>query len=180
LLDSVGLPAIGKWVRFGAPLGPVPDSAQADVAGMVTTVWQPRDTAGIYTLTGVRGAANPLFTLADSLGRVVVRHTILIVPDIPSALKSTLEITATSIVAGGTATVTATVRDRFGNIVRNAKMTDLTLTPGAGGGTLTPVACSLGLCTWTYTAPAAAGTDTISVKILGVEILFSPLTITIT
>lgn len=180
LLDSLGLPAIGRWVRFGVvPLGLVPDSAQADVAGNVSTTWQPRDTSGTYTLTGVRGLPLPFTSATDSAGRVVVRHTILIVPDIPSAAKSTLEITATTIAASGTATVTVTVRDRFGNIVRNAKLTDVTVTPSTGGGTLTPVSCVLGACTWTYTAPATTGPYTISAQILGVDILFSPLSITI-
>jgi hypothetical protein len=179
LLDSLGLPAIGRWLRFGAPLGPVPDSAQADVVGNVSTTWTPRDTSGTYTLTGVRGLPVPFASLADSAGRVVVRHTIVINPDIPSAAKSTLEISATTIAAGGSANVTITVRDKFGNIVRTAKATDVTVIPGAGGGTLSALSCVLGICTSVYTAPAAAGPDTISVQILGFDILLSPLAITI-
>jgi hypothetical protein len=42
------------------------------------------------------------------------------------------------------------------------------------------MACTLGICTATYTAPATAGADAISVKILATEIVFSPLALTIT
>lgn len=179
VLDSVGLPAIGRWIRFGSSFAPVPDSTQIDVTGVAATTWQPRDTAGSYTLTGVRGALFPLAALGDSLGRIVVRHSIVVVADVASALKSTLQMSATTIAPSGTAVVTVMVKDRFGNLVKNALPTDITVTLGAGGGTLGVVTCSQGVCTATYTAPAAPAADTISVKILGVEILFSPIAITI-
>ena len=179
LLDSLGQPAFNKWLRFGSPFTAPPDSVQADGSGAVNTVWTPRDSAGTYTLTGVRGAATPLNSLADSAGRILVRRTVTVMPDIPSALKSTLSMSAVSIAVNGTATITIRVNDRFGNLVKTATPTAFTLVPPPGGGTLSPATCVQGVCTVTYTAPAAAGPDTVSVKILGVDILFSPMALTI-
>ena len=63
-------PAFNKWLRFGSPYTAAPDSVQADGSGAINTVWTPRDSAGTYTLTGVRGAATALNTVADSAGRM--------------------------------------------------------------------------------------------------------------
>lgn len=180
VLDSVGLPAIGRWIRFATSFGPTPDSAQVDASGVAFATWQPPDSAATYTLTGVRSTIAPLNTLADSLGQVVLRRSIVIKPDVPSALKSTVAISANSIAHGATAVVTITIKDKFGNTVKTTTPADFTLAAGAGGGTFGAITCALGVCTATYTAPAAAGTDTISVQIGGLDILFSPLTITIT
>ena len=85
LLDSLGRPAVGRWVRFGASFGPFPDSVQADGTGLVSTTWVPRDSAMTYTLTGVRGTPTALNTVADSAGRVVIRRSIVVIADVPSA-----------------------------------------------------------------------------------------------
>jgi hypothetical protein len=179
MLDSLSQPAFNKWLRFGSPYTAAPDSVQADGSGAINTVWTPRDSAGTYTLTGVRGAATPLNTVADSAGRIVIRRTVTVLADIPSALRSTLSMSAVSIAVNGTAVITIRVNDRFGNPVKTATSTAFALAPGAGGGTFSPATCSQGVCTVTYTAPAAAGPDSVSVKILGVDILFSPMALTI-
>ena len=177
--DSIGQGAVGRWVRFGTSFGIAPDSVPIDVSGLYTTVWTPPDSAATYTLTGVRGAATPLATLNDSAGRVVYRRTVTVVADIPSSLKSTIAISATTIAVNGTATVTVRVKDRFGNPVKTATPADFVIASGAGAGTFSGATCSLGVCTVTYTAPAAPGPDMVSVKIGGLEILFSPIALTI-
>jgi hypothetical protein len=179
LLDSNAVAAVGKWVRFGTSFGPVPDSAQADGSGTYSRVWTPPDSAASYTLTGVRGAASPLLSVADSAGRIVMRRTIQVVPDVPSPLKSTAAISATTIAVNGTAVITINVKDRFGNLVKNATPTAFTVTAAVGRGAVGAPACTLGVCTVTYTAPATAGTDTISVKIGVTNVLQSPIALII-
>ena len=180
LLDSTGNPAVGKWVRFATTFGLVQDSAQADGNGIVSMQWQAPDSAANYTLTGVRSVTTPLATFADSSGRIVIRRTLTVKANLPSPTKSTVSISATSIAHGTTATVTVKVKDQFGNPVKTATAADFVITSGAGGGTFGAASCTDGVCTITYTAPAAAGPDAISVKILGVHILLSPITLTIT
>jgi hypothetical protein len=177
VFDSTGLPAVGAPVAFGASFGPVPATVVTDINGQAVAVWTPPDSAAYYTLTGVR-PATPLATLADSTGRIVVRRSIQVIASDPDTAKSTVEITATSIAANGSATVTVKVRDAFNNIVKTAAPTDFTVTVTRG--TIGAFSCSSGVCTATYTAPATAGADGISVQIGGFDIHFSPLTLTIT
>ena len=179
LLDSLGQPAFNKFLRFGSPATLPPDSVQADGAGGVNLVWTPRDSAGTYTLTGVRGAATPLVTVADSAGRIVVRRSVTVVADVPSSTKSTLAMSAVSIPVNGTATMTIRVNDRFGNPVKTATAASFQAPTSTAGGTFGAITCVQGVCTVTYTAPAAAGPDSVAVKILGVDIVFSPIALTI-
>jgi hypothetical protein len=179
LLDSLAQPAFNKWVRFGSPPTLPPDSVQADGSGMIHVVWMPREIAGTYTLTGVRSAGTPLNTLEDSAGRIVIRRRVTVVADTPSVVKSSVTISTNNIAVNGTALVTIRVNDGFNNPVLTATSGSFTITPPPGGGTLSAVACSQGVCTTTYTAPAAPGNDTITVKMGGVNIVFSPISITI-
>jgi hypothetical protein len=174
--DSTGLPALGAPVVFSTPFGLVPATVVTDLNGQATTTWTPPDTAGYFTLTGVQ--TSPLTAVPDSTGRIVIRRSARVVAADPDATKSTVEITATSIAANGTATVTVKVRDIFNNLVKSAQPTDFTVnvTHGAVGA----FSCTDGICTATYTAPAATGPDSISVQIGGIEIHFSPLAVTIT
>ena len=167
LLDSLAQPAFNRWLRFGSPFTAPPDSVQADGAGQINTFWTPRDSAGTYTLTGVRGATTALNTVADSAGRIAIRRTVTVLADIPSSLKSSISMSAVSIAVNGTAVVTIRVNDRFGNPVKTATPASFAITSGVGAGTFSGAACIQGVCTVTYTAPAAAGPDTVSVKILG-------------
>jgi hypothetical protein len=130
----------------------------------------------------VRATATAPVTVNDSAGKFVVRQSVVVKPDIPSALRSTLAVSATTVTnTTGTLTVTVTVKDQFGNIVKNALPTDFVLSVTSAGtpGVIGAATCAQGVCTATYTAPNAAGTDAIHAKINGVEILFSPITITI-
>lgn len=178
LLDSMAHPANGAVVTFATSFGAVPPSLVLDANGQGNVVWVPPDSAASYTLTGVRPSTPAPASVADSAGLIVVRRSVQVIATDPSATKSTVEISASSIAANGTATITVKVKDRFGNIVKTAVPTDfaVTITRGTAGA----FACASGVCTATYTAPATAGADGISVKIGGVEILFSPLTLTIT
>ncbi len=177
VFDSTGLPAVGAAVAFTTLFGATPATVVTDVNGQATTLWTPLDSAGHYTLTGVRPAL-PLATLADSTGRIVVRRSIEVIAGDPAPTKSTLEITAASIAANGTATVTVTVRDVFNNIVKSATPAAFTMTVTRG--TLGAFACVNGVCTATYMAPGTPGADSISVQIGGIDIHFSPLALTIT
>ncbi len=176
VLDSSALPAVGAPVAFGTSFGSPPATVVTDINGQAVALWTPPDSAASYTLTGVRPATT-LVTLADSTGRIVVRRSVRVIASDPNAIKSTVQSSATTINAGGTATVTVTVRDVFGNTVKTAAPTDFAVTPTRGA--VSAFSCALGVCTATYTAPATTGADAISVKIGGSEILFSPLPLTI-
>ncbi len=179
VIDSTGLPAVGKWVRFATTFGPVQDSAQTDGSGVATVLWQAPDSAANYTLTGIRSVTTPLATLADSTGRIVIRRTLTVKAALPSATKSELSINTTTVTHGtGTAIITVKVKDQFGNIVKTATNADFTLA-NTGAGTIGAITCTQGVCTATYTAPAAIGPESITAKIGTVSILFSPITITI-
>src|SRR5207248_1589461 len=144
VFDSTGRPAAGELVRFGVSFGAVPALAQADLNGLVTTVWTPPDSAASYTLTGIRGSLFGLNTVSDSAGRIVIRRSVLILPDVPSATRSTVAMSATSIAVNGNATVTVTVKDRFGNVVKTAAPGDFALSASAGS--FSAVTCTLGVC----------------------------------
>jgi hypothetical protein len=178
MLDSLAQPAFNSTMSFGSPSTPAPGPVQADGSGTVNLIWTPRDTAGTYTLTGVR-AVPTLNTLADSAGKIAVRQTVTVLADVPSSLKSFVSMSAVSIGMGLTAVVTVRVNDKFGNPVKTATPASFAITSGAGGGTFSGAACTLGICTVTYTAPAAPGPDSVSVKILGLDILLSPIALTI-
>ena len=174
LQDSLARPAVGAFISFTAPQGTIPSSVQADANGVATVNWAPSNLAGSYTLTGFRTG---ITTPADSAGRIVIRRSLVVIAAAPSAAKTTVAINATTIATNGTATVTVTVRDAFNNTVLTAVPGDfaITVTRGAVGA----VACTNGVCTATYTAPATTGADAISVKIGGVNVLNSPLALTI-
>jgi hypothetical protein len=174
--DSTGLPAAGAPVVFSAPAGPIPATVVTDINGQATTTWTPPDSAATYTLTGVK--TTPLTALTDSTGRIVLRRSVLVVSADPDATKSTVELAATTIAANGNATVTVKVRDIFNNLVKTTVPTDFTVTVTRGA--VSAFACVNGACTATYTAPATAGADGISVQIGGIDIKFSPLVLTIT
>jgi len=91
-------------------------------------------------------------------------------------------VSATSIAINTTATVTIVVRDRFGNLVKAATPAAFALGATAGRGTFSAVACgsNTGICTATYTAPATAGVDQITAKILTFDVVGSPINLTIT
>ena len=177
VFDSTAQPAVGQWVRFYSDFGFLPDSAQVDQSGQVSAIWTPPDSSGFYTFTGVRSSKRPMFSVADSAGRVVIRHSVFVKPADPSATTSALTASNTTVAVGGALTITVTVKDQFNNLIKTA-------TPGmfavtATSGTLGAFTCNFGVCTATYTAPAAAGTDTINALIGGQAILSSPMTITV-
>jgi hypothetical protein len=177
MLDSLAQPAFNSTMIFASPFTTPPGPVAADGSGTINTIWTPRDSAGTYTLTGVRSVATPLNTLADSAGKIAVRRTVTVMADIPNALKSTMSMSPVSILLSATATVTIRVNDQFGNPVKTATGASFVITSAAGA-TLSPATCTQGVCTVTYT-PAAAGPDTVSVKILGVDIFSSPMAVTI-
>jgi hypothetical protein len=179
VLDSNGVAAAGSWVRFRASAGGTPDSVQVDGNGLATVTWVPPNLAGPYTLTGVRGKLTPLTTVGDSAGRIVIRRSTVVIASDPDASTSTVSISGTgTIAANGTATVTIVVKDQFGNTVKTATPASFALTTSRGA--FSALACVQGVCTATYTAPATAGVDNITVKILGLDILGSPIVLTIT
>ena len=182
VFDSNAVAAIGSWVRFRASAGVTPDSVQVDANGLATVSWFPPNTIGRYTLTGLRGKPTPLTTLADSAGRIVIRRTVEVIASDPDPTTSTFSVSATSIAINTTATVTIVVRDRFGNLVKAATPAAFALGATAGRGTFSAVACgsNTGICTATYTAPATAGVDQITAKILTFDVVGSPINLTIT
>lgn len=194
ILDSAAVPAVGKVVNFQPTAGGIFGSSSADANGTVSVVWVPPDTVGtitpsplgFYTLTGIRATALAPNTVADSAGLIVVRRSLLVKPDTASTTKSTLAISTTTIAnTTGTATITVTLIDRFGNIVKTGAITDFTVTATGGttnGGSIGAFTCTNGVCTATYTAPSATDTVTLHAKIAssGNDMLNSPITLTIT
>jgi hypothetical protein len=182
VLDSLAQAPVGKFVRWYVSGTGGLDSSQVAGDGSVTVIWQAPNFAGTYTLTGVRSTTTPLNTVADSAGRIVIRHTLVVKNDVAAPQTSTVVVAATTLAQGATTTITVTLKDQFGNPVKNGTPADFTLTASGvgGGGTISAATCNTnGFCTATYTAPAAAGATTISAKIGTTEILFSPITLTI-
>jgi hypothetical protein len=176
LLDSNGVPAIGVPVRFGVSHGTAPAAVASDGSGVAAVNWFAQDSTGSYTLTGVRDV--PGAAPGDSAGAVVIRRSVVVVAGAPDVVKSSVSAAAITIAANGTTTVTVTVKDAFNNPVLSVVPGDLTM--AATQGTLNAGACANGVCTFTYTAPAAAGPATITVKIGAVDVTHSPLALTIT
>jgi hypothetical protein len=176
-MDSTGQPASGATIDFSTSVGSLPAPVVTDANGNVTVVWVPPDSAGAYTLTGVRTRPGGLATLADSTGRILLRRSVHVIAGDPSASKSTAAISATTIAANGTATLTVTVKDAFKNVVKSA--TSASFTVAVTGGTVGAFSCTDGVCTATYTAPGASGGVSISVQIGGVDVLNSPIAVTI-
>jgi len=180
VLDSNAVAATGKWIRFRASAGVTPDSVQVDANGLATVSWFAPNFAGPYTLTGLRGKVTALTTLADSAGRIVIRRSVVVIAGDPDPTTSSLFVSPTTLAINTTASVTITVKDQFGNLVKSATPAAFTLT--ATRGAFSAVACgaNTGICTATYTAPATAGADQISAKILAFDVFGSPVNLTIT
>ncbi|HTJ22377.1 MAG TPA: Ig-like domain-containing protein [Gemmatimonadaceae bacterium] len=178
VFDSLARLAVGTTVSFTAQTGAIPAAVQSDGNGIATVIWTPSTVAGSYTLTGFRTPSGGITTPSDSVGRIVIRRSLVVIAAIPSAAKTTVAVGATSIAVNGTTTVTITVRDAFNNIVLTATPADFSV-PVATRGAIGAVTCANGVCTATYTAPATAGADAITVKIGGVNVLNSPLALTI-
>jgi hypothetical protein len=104
-------------------------------------------------------------------------RTVQVIASDPNAIRSTVGISATTVAANGTATVTVTVRDVFRNPVKSA--TPAAFSVAVTRGAIGAFACTDGVCTATYTAPASSGADAISVQIGGNQVLGSPLAVTI-
>lgn len=178
VLDSLARPAVGATVSFATKFGVVPASVTSDANGIATATWTPPDSAGSYTLTGFRDKGSTLTTLADSGGQILIRRSVVVKAAAPNPAKSSVSISPNPIAASGSATVTVTVKDAFNNLVKTATSSDFTFSV-TGGGTMGAFTCTNGVCTATYTAPAAPGAVSISVKILGNEVVNSPLAVTI-
>ncbi|MGE5100446.1 MAG: invasin domain 3-containing protein, partial [Deltaproteobacteria bacterium] len=179
VLDSLAQTVTGATIDFFTQFGAIPASVVTNSSGVATATWTPPDSAGSYTLTGVRNTGAALSTLADSAGRIVIRRSVVVKASAPSATKTSTAVSPTSIAAGATTTLTVTVRDAFNNVVKTATSADFAVTI-TGGGTLDAFACTNGVCTATYHAPGAPGAVSIAVKIGGVDVVNSPLALTIT
>lgn len=177
VLDSVSQPAFGRWVRFRAPAGTTPDSVQVGFNGFATVTWVPPNVALNYTLTGVLGTVNPMNTLADSAGRIVLRKTLKVVADKPHPVLTQAEFSATTIAVNGTATLTVRVKDQYGNLVKDATGASFTATPSVGA--FSGATCTEGVCTMTYTAPNAAGPATVTVQVNSTNVLNGVIALTI-
>ena len=177
VLDSLAQPVSGARIIFTTQFGAIPGPALTNAEGVATATWTPPDSAGSYTLTGVHDTGSSLATLADSTGRIVIRRSVVVKAAVPNAAKSSVGMSTLNIPASTTATLTVTVRDAFNNLVKTAAPTDFTTT--VNGGTLDPFACTDGVCTATYHAPAATGPASITVKIGTANVTNSPLALTI-
>jgi hypothetical protein len=172
--DSTGQPAVGRLVAFSVSSGATPASAQVNSVGNFTQTWTLPTVADHYTLTGVLAGS-----ALDPFDHTVVRRSVTVNPDVPSETRTTVTITNTTLAANATATLTITVRDRFNNLVKTAVPAEFVTSANAGGGTFSGAACTLGICTVTYTAKATPGPDVIRVRINGTDVLGSPINIVV-
>ena len=177
VLDSTGAVAPGVVVRFSVSHGIAPAAVTTDAGGVASVVWSPQDSTGSYTLTGVINRPGAT-TVADTAGTTIIRRSAVVQAAAPDPTKSSVGAAATTIAANGTTTITVVVKDSFNNPVLTVVPGDLAMV--ASTGTLGAGTCSGGVCSFTYTAPAAATTATISAKIGTVDVFNSPFTITIT
>jgi hypothetical protein len=104
-------------------------------------------------------------------------------PDVASELYTTATIDPAIVVnghiaTGAIATLTVTVKDKYGNKIKTTAPGDFAVTH-TGAGIIGGFTCSAEVCTAAYTAPAVAGADVISVKINGVNVVSSPISLTI-
>jgi adhesin/invasin len=98
-----------------------------------------------------------------------------------SATTTTLAIGTNAPARQATSIVTVTVNDVYGNLRTSAANTEFTagvVLGTAAAGTLSAFTCTSGVCTATYTAPNAAGTNTLSATIGVTPIVNSSITIT--
>ena len=170
--DSTGQAAKGRSIVFSVSAGAAPGNVEVDQAGNFTQTWFLPTVADHYTLTGVL-----LGSTLDPFDHTVVRRSVTVTPDVPSELRTSASISATTLAVNATATLTITVRDKFGNIVKTAAPTDFVTSASVGGGTFSGAACTAGVCTVTYTAKATPGADVIHVRIGVNDVLGSPFNI---
>jgi hypothetical protein len=167
VVDSSGAFAVGTLVRIRTTGGTTVDPVTVDFSGTATVTWTPPDIAGNYTLTGTRATTTGLATVADSAGRIVMRRSVVVIAADPDASQSSVSVSPGTIAMAATATVSITVRDIFGNVVKTAVPANVSAT--ATGGTIGAFACTNGVCSATYT-PTATGTFTINAKVVGVDV----------
>jgi hypothetical protein len=177
VFDSTGAPAAGAVVRFSVSHGIPPAAVISDGSGVAQVTWFTQDSTGSYTLTGVLDRPNAL-TTADTAGTTVIRRSAVVQAGPANASKSTVSASPTTIAVTTTSTITVTVNDFFNNPVLTTVPGDLSVT--ATVGTVGAGSCANGVCTYTYTAPAASGSATITAKLGTQSVANSPLTITIT
>jgi surface protein len=157
-------------------LDPTSGTAGATLLGTLRV----RSTAGVASFPGLSIqrvgigyrliASSPTLTARDTA-------TTTIVAGPANAGQSTLAVADTSILVGGTTTVTVTLRDQFTNAA--AAVTPLPFTAAATNGTLDAFTCASGVCTATFTAANTAGTASISATISGTAISGSPRSVTV-
>jgi hypothetical protein len=172
--DSTGQPAQGRPIVFSVSAGGIPAGVTVNENGLFTQIWNLPTVADHYTITGVLQGST-----LDPFDQTVVRRSVTVAPDVPSATRTTASMSATTLAANATATLTVTVRDKFNNIVKTATPADFDTPVNPGGGTYSGAACANGVCTVTYTAKATSGADLIHIRIGGADVMGSPINIVV-
>jgi adhesin/invasin len=138
---------------------------------------------GIASLTSWAASATQLGT-ASVTASYFSFSTLFTRRVIASAANSTVAAAALSVNQGLTTTITVTLKSVGGATILTASGAEAVSsfsavpTPVAGvAGTLGAFTCSSGVCTATYTAPAATGTSRLNITIGGVDVSGSPVTI---
>ncbi len=131
-----------------------------------------------FTNVGISGTAGMSYTLTfASAGLTSATQLITPRAGAPDASQTTLSVGSTTLNANGTATVTVTIMDAFGNVVTTATPSVFTLATDVGS--IGTVSCTNGVCTATFTAPSIAGPANISAKIGGTSVSGSPVAVTV-
>jgi hypothetical protein len=114
----------------------------------------------------------------------VISGTLSVVVSAGAAAATTSSLGASTLTPAQSSTnttITVLVRDALGNAVLTATSASFVASVAAGSaaaGLLGVFTCVSGTCTASYTAPAAAGTNTVTATIGGVPIVDSPRTLT--
>jgi adhesin/invasin len=175
LTDANGNPLVGATVTFTAfgATGAITGGVATTNAGGVATL-------GSWAMSAtVIGSATVVATYADLTQSFTANV-------IASAAQSTMASAAANVALNGTTTITVTLRTGTGAVITSytaATVPTSVLSAGVTAGTATAgslgaFACTNGVCTATFTAPNAAGTNSVAVTIGGTAISGSPITIT--
>jgi adhesin/invasin len=170
VFSGAGVSATSVAPTVGAvAMGNATSATFSNGVASLTMVLYKAETASVSATDGTYSSG------AGTLSAIVTATTTA------SAATSTVTVGSSTVARNGTTTVDVTVKDVYGNVITTAAATSFVASVSAGtaaAGTLGAFTCTSGVCSATYTAPNAGGTNTLAVTITASAILNSPITIT--
>jgi hypothetical protein len=172
--------ASARSLSFKVTTGSTPSTIQYTIAAISTTVALPTGvTAGTYTATTTGDSATATIAIAATAAVATSGYTITVPFDATTTMKYTVTYAAPTVsdtmgyvtvspttadtaktLIGGSATVTATVRDQFGDVFSGANV--IWTVTGRNASTSAGVSSATGVATLTITDAALATSTTVS------------------